>query len=78
VKADEVTVHEADRHHMCVVHDHFRKGIREPRHPALAHADIQILVHHIACRGVLRVGIAFDTVLNRARANSRATTFLAI
>ena len=77
MNADEIIVHEVYRHHMRVVHGLFRKGIRESRHAAVAHADIQILALYIACRDVLRIGIAFDAMFDCASANGGAIAFFA-
>jgi hypothetical protein len=77
VNAHEIIVHEVDRHHMRVVFGLFRKGIREPRHATVAHADIQILALYIACGDVLGVGIAFDAMLDCAGANGGAVAPLA-
>jgi len=61
VNANEIIVHEVDRHHVSMVHGLFRKGIRKPRHTAIAHADIEILPLYMACRDITRIRAAFDT-----------------
>jgi len=72
----KIVVHEVDRHHMGVVLCLFREGIREPRHATVAHADIQILALYKRRRDVLRIGVAFDAMLPRARAFRRAVAAL--
>ena len=41
--ANEIVVHEIDRHHVRVVCGLLAKGVRQSRHPSIAHADIEIL-----------------------------------
>ena len=64
MNAHEIIVHEVDRHHMRMVHGLFRKGVREPRHATVAHADVQILTLDVGSRDVLGVWIALDAVLS--------------
>jgi len=43
VDAHKIVVHEVEGHHVRVVLRLFRKGVGEPRHAAVAHADIEVL-----------------------------------
>jgi hypothetical protein len=44
--ANEIVMHEIDRH-LRVVLRFLGKGVRQPRHAAVAHPDIQILALNI-------------------------------
>ena len=56
--AYEIVVHEIDCHHVVMVRGFLRKGIREPRHVAVAHSDVQILSLRIIGRNVFGIGTA--------------------
>jgi hypothetical protein len=74
--ANEIVVHEINRHHVRMVLGLLRKGIREVRHAPIAHAHRKILTLYKRRADVLGIGFAFDAMLVRPRANCRAIAAL--
>jgi uncharacterized membrane protein YGL010W len=48
VNSTKVVGHGLNRHHVPVIFDFLGKGIRQPRKPAIAHEDAQVLTFNVA------------------------------
>jgi hypothetical protein len=57
---------------MRMVFGLLRKGVRQLRHPPVAHPDIEVLALGKRCADALRIGVAFDRMLACASANRGA------
>jgi hypothetical protein len=69
MNAREIVVHEIDCHHARVVRRLLAECIREPRHAPIAHADRKIAAFYERSRNVLGIGLSFDAMIARSRAN---------
>ncbi len=76
MNADEVVIDEVQRHGVLMVLKLFRESVCKPGHAARVHPDIQVVSLRIGRAHVLRVGTAFDPVLDDPGAIRRAVAAL--
>lgn len=76
MNANEVVIHEMQRHGVRMVFHLLRESIRQSRHAARVHADIEIVPLGIGRADMLHVGVALDPHFLRASAFSWAVATL--